>query len=171
MNHRGIRLVLLSMCLLSAGCALDWKGGPENTGSTTQPAASTLLWQLQPVRMRLFPVSGLVRDGGQRLLSARLEFVDEMDDTLKAVGDLRLELIDGNPQSDGAGGRRIASWDVALRTLEQQKALYDPITRTYHLRLRVDDTVPATGTVQLQATYIPPQGRRLETRISVNLAG
>ena len=108
-----------------------------------------------------------MREDGQTLLDTRIEFTDEMGDTIKAAGDLRLILF----ASDTTGntlGRQLFSWQVQLRTLEDQRQYYDAITRTYLCRLRLDQPAVTRKPTVLRVSFTPATSReRIEAQALV----
>ena len=121
-------------------------------------------WQAKPVAMRVYPSTRFAREGQTPLLEAQIELLDEMGDSIKAAGNFRLELFAGDMQMNPALGRRLYRWDVALRSVEDQKTYYDPVTRAYLFRLRIEDLSIARRATTLEVTYTPPTGDRMEAR-------
>jgi len=153
--------------LLMFGCV--WKGGakpPYPTG--LNPSAA---WEAGPFKMRVYPSTRFDQDAGESVLQAMVELVDEMGDPVKGVGVFRFELFSGKGANDLRIGQRLYSWDVSTATLEDQRAHYDSITRSYLFRLKVDDTGTAHRETLLQVMFTSSQGRRLEasSTLPINL--
>ena len=152
-------MVLVGL-LVSMGCV--WKGGEQR--SDFKQHVGNQIWQVGPVRMRVYPSTRFVEDQDFSMLEARVELLDEMDDSVKGVGEFRIEIFDrprgGNP---GVGQRRY-SWDVSALTLADQRRHYDMITRSYLFRLKLEDQATAHRETVLQVTFISPEGKRLKTR-------
>lgn len=170
------RLAMLAvLALLSAapGC-LDFKLGDEQVETTTPaydppPATSNGdYWQIKPVAMRIYPSSRFVVQNRDAVLEARVEFFDEAGDSTKAVGDLRIELFRVERTGEAQTMYRLYEWEVPVRTLKQNREHYDPITRAYLFRLRLDNPRVAAQPVRLQATFTPPRGNRLEAHTLLN---
>lgn len=146
--------------LAMIGCT--WKGGRQPRD--LNPRIAGHVWTVKPVRMRIYPSTRFVQSGDDSILEARVELFDEMDDSVKGVGRFRIELFDrprgGNP---GVGQRRY-SWDISVLTLDDQRRYYDTITRSYLFRLKLEDQTTARQETVLQATFISPDGQRLEAR-------
>jgi hypothetical protein len=159
--------VLTAMWLALAGCEI--KGGP---GLASDGAAeSGDHWRIRPVAMRVYPSSGFTEYGGRHVLEARIELLDEMGDTVKGVGHFRFELFAGEGPGQSLVGRLVENWDVAMLSLEQNRAHYDPITRTYRFMLGMTRPPPKDEPMQLAATLTPPGGRRIDARAMLPLAG
>lgn len=144
-----------------AGC--QFKG--ESTQSTLEMPQG--VWLPSPASLRIYPSTRFIREDGQTLLDTRIEFTDEMGDTIKAAGDLRLMLF----ASDAAGttlGRQLFNWQVQLQTLEDQQQYYDAITRTYFCRLRLDEPAIARKPTVLRVSFTPATGKeRIEAQARV----
>jgi len=155
-----IRAGLLTLAAaLTGGC--EFKGGLfEPTG---EDADNAQVWRITPVRLRVYPSTGFVRSAGQVSLDARIELFDEAGDTVKGVGVFRFELYTNARPGEPAMGTRLYAWEVPVRTLAQNSRQYDPITRTYLCKLKLDGSeIP--GNVVLLTTFLPVGGGRLETR-------
>ncbi len=148
----------VGVCLAVSGCV--WKGGVRHATDRVLPQA----WAYEPRRMRVYPSTRFVQDDQRPILEARIELTDEMGDSIKGVGRFRLELfargIAGNP----GVGQRLYSWDVSTTTLADQYRYYDPITRAYLFRLKLDEAITAQTQTVVQVMFISPQGKRLETQ-------
>jgi hypothetical protein len=151
-------LTVALVVALVGGCA--WKGqnalrwGADGDG---------LHWRPLPTSMRVYPSSRFTRTTeGLTLFEAHLEMLDDMGDSIKAVGDYRLELL--AVDESGAIGRRLYVWNVAMLTLDDQMRHYDSVTRTYRLRLRLDEHGQPPSPVALRVLFRPVQGPRLEAQ-------
>ncbi len=152
-----IQTLGLLLILVGAGCS--WKGEPaRQTGP--RPADGAMWWPV-PVRMRVYPASRFAGGDGYIVLEARIEMVDAMDDSVKAAGRFRFELIDAERDGGSRIDRRLYSWDVPLLTLEHQRHHYDSVTRTYLFRLRMDEQLVPRKSMKLLVTYMPPTGSNL----------
>ena len=163
--------VVAGLSLLLAGCA--WKVDGIGGGSA---AAADAIWQIKPAAVRIYPSTRLVRQGNQAVLEARIEFVDDVGDPLKAAGDLRLELFPAGRPGEPAPGKPLYTWNASILTRAANQSLYDPVTRTYLLRLTLDPGVTGPGRppVRLRVLFIPPgtgQPGRLETEAMLGAAG
>jgi hypothetical protein len=132
--------------------------------------------------MRVYPSSRFVQEGALTVLEARIELLDEMGDTIKGSGRFHFELAEaatptagslgssGSPGGGGASvaGQRLYAWDVPLTTLEEQRQYWDPITRTYQFRLKMNAAPPPNATV-LRALLTPPapEGRHITAEAGI----
>lgn len=144
-----------------SGCAF------KGQSADVPPMLDVAVWQPGPVALRIFPSTRYVQEQGQPLLEARIELLDAMGDSIKAAGQMQLELF----ASDPAGltlGRRLYLWNAAVLTLEDQREHYDPITRTYLFRLELDDLAVTQRPTVLRATFVPAAGgKRLQTQAAM----
>lgn len=156
LGARALIVTLMAAALL-AGC--QFKGERE-----VDHEAAPGVWRPRPVGARVYPSTRFVREGRDALLEARVELTDEMGDAVKAAGELRLDLF----ASDDSGtslGRRLYSWQVELLTLDDQQTYWDAITRTYLLRLRLDNREAARRPTVLRVSFAPAGGgERLEAQ-------
>jgi hypothetical protein len=157
---------------MTIGCT--WKGNFGGSPSDTEGQPPRVAWTLQPVDMRVYPSSRFSVQNQQAMLEARIELLDEMGDSTKGVGQFHFELFAGGTPgfaeaagSPGHPGRptsaqRLYTWDVPLLTLDDQKRHYDPITRAYLFRLRMDEQALPQRNTTLQASYEALSGERLK---------
>lgn len=147
-------------------CGCQWKGGPQDSagkaGNGEQP--EPVIWRPEPVTMRVFPSTRFVKDGEQVALEARIELLDEMNDSIKWAGQFRLELYETGRASGPALGQRLYGWNADVITIEHQRQHYDPITRTYLFRLKLDDPAAPLHETVLRVAMTRPNGTRLETQ-------
>lgn len=153
-------VLALCMIVLAGLSGCQWKGGPGS--AQTQPAAPEI-WRPEPVTMRVFPSSRFVKEGEQVSLEARIELLDAMGDSIKWAGMFRFELYASGTASGPALGQRLYSWNASVLSLDDQKQFYDPITRTYLFRLRLDDAVTPQQETVLRVGMTRPNGTRIET--------
>jgi hypothetical protein len=160
------RAVVMLLCVwLLGGCA--FKGGP---GAGDALADASEAWQPRPTSIRVYPTTRFVRAGAQSLLEARIELMDEMGDAVKGAGEFRVEMLDAD-EATGMPGRQLYVWRVPVMTLEDQRRFYDPITRTYLLRLRLDEAALAAPNVVVQVVFMPAGGGRLTGQATVSTSG
>lgn len=166
---RAVAFVMLA-CL---GCA--WKGG-----ATQHPRICDQMWQIVPVRIRVYPSSHFTRDQDQLILEARIELFDEMGDSVKGAGIWHFELYaheqTGELSPSGivtsstrrpiaaprASDELLYSWDVTMLSLDQNQRFYDPITRTYLFRLNLEDGSTSPTAVKVHIIFTRPDGKRLQ---------
>jgi len=155
------RFILTVLCMaaviVSAGCAL--KGG--QVGNRVG-AVATDHWQVKPVRMRVYPSTRFVQYENQLALEARVEFLDELRDPMKAVGRLRFEVYAANRDGEVTDQKRLFAWDVPMMRVEENREYYDAVTRAYLFRLGLESLPPNLERTLLRVTFMPPTGERLE---------
>jgi len=153
--------------LLLAGCT--FKGEPSvASAADANPASSH--WLSRPTAIRVYPTTRFVRQGlpagGEAaVLEARIELFDEMGDSVKGSGEFRLELKTAS--GPVAAGNVLYTWRVELRTIEDQRTHYDPITRGYLFRLRLDDLAVARRSTLLSVSYTDPAGRHFTAEAGI----
>jgi hypothetical protein len=150
-------VLVLGLALLPTGCA--WKGDASPGGAD---AADRVAWQIKPVAMRIYPSTRFAREGASTALEARIEFVDDAGDPLKAAGDLRLELFPAGRPGEPAAGKPLYTWDASILTRQENQDHYDPATRTYLLRLKLDDPGLTRQPLRLRVMFIPQSPDRLQ---------
>lgn len=124
-------------------------------------------WQPRPVRLRVYPATRFVQVDGSSRLDARIELMDQMDDSVKGAGQFRVELYPraGNRDRDDAAPLYV--WQVAVRTLDAQRQFYDPITQSYRFQLAIDDPNHSRQDMLLRAILYTSDGRRLQNEAVV----
>lgn len=146
--------------LIALGSGCEFKGGrPQGLSEAGVEAED--VWLPRPVSMRVYPSTRFVRDAGGVLLEARIELLDEMDDPVKGAGDFRLELFRAD-EGTRMPGRQLYVWRVPMLTLEDQRRFFDPITRAYLLRLRLDEATLRQQPLYLHTIFAPVGAPRLE---------
>lgn len=119
-------------------------------------------WQIKPVKLRVYPSTRFVSYENQLALEARVEFLDEMRDAIKAVGRLRFEVYAANRDGEILDQKKLFSWDVPMLTIEANQEFYDAVTRAYLFRLAVEKLPKDLERTVLRVTYMPVVGERLE---------
>lgn len=139
-------LVVAVVCVW--GCTAK---GPDRRGGGTVGNPDSA-WRPEAEALRIYPSTRFIRENGTPMLEARVELFDQMGDSVKASGRLRFELFAGSSTPGVEAGRLLYSWDIDLLTLEDQQEHYDPITRAYLMRLRLDSTEITRSDVLLRVT-------------------
>lgn len=152
------------VALLLIGCV--WKGGHKERHATIDDA-SAQVWSGRPWRARVYPATRFAEDQSKSILEARIELVDDMGDPVKSAGRLRLELFARSAAGKPDIGQRLYSWDVSILTREDQQRHYDPITRTYVFRLKLDESHTPRIQSVLKVMFISPQGKRIEAQATL----
>jgi hypothetical protein len=155
---------VLALSLLPIGC--EFKGeaasSPEaaaDDGPKTAAGADQI-WRARPEAIRIYPATQFTTSDGAPTLKASIELLDAMNDAIKAPGRLRCELFAVNER--GQVGGRLYHWDVPLYTLQQQRQYFDLVTRTYTLRLELDNEQVTQRPTMLRVAFMPPEGPRLQ---------
>jgi hypothetical protein len=148
------------------GCQFSGDTVPErpngSAGGDNGSGTGGTLWRAVPVDLRVYPSTRFIREENEPILEARLELFDEMGDSVKGAGKVFLELYAGDREGAREIGRRLYTWNLTLETLEDQRKYYDPITRAYLFRLKVDNLQVARRTTTLYVTLMQPGGKRLQ---------
>ncbi|MHB1156107.1 MAG: hypothetical protein ACYC26_04630 [Phycisphaerales bacterium] len=163
-------IVLLLWACCVCGCGeVRLKGGRD----ADQQYQGATTWPFVPVAMRVHPFSAIEYEKatGTFVLNARIELLDRAGDITKGVGDFRFELYRA-PREAGLATREGTleySWEAPLVTLEENRQHFDPITRTYLFRLKLDQP-PQSGTKLVLVTqFTDPGGRRLSAQAQVSV--
>ncbi len=114
--------------VLVAGCR-----GPGKSGARTpsdpdpQVLRSAVRTPFAPARLRVHPLTSLSRDASdQRVITLYVEMLDAWEDSIKGVGLLTAEAIEGD---------RKRQWSIDLFDMQLNGPAYDPHTRTYRFVL------------------------------------
>lgn len=142
------------MALLLVGCVS--KGDNPEAEPAVVAQRESGYWVSRPTAIRVYPTTRFVRQDEAAVLEARIELFDAMGDSVKGSGEFRLELRAG---SGGASGNVLYTWHVELRNVEDQRTHYDPITRGYLFRLKLDDLAVAKRSTELFVSYTTPSGQ------------
>lgn len=116
-------------------------------------------WPFWPRRMRIHPLSRFAtdRETGALLIEARLEFSDSEKHTTKALGQVRLDLHSAMASESAVS---LETWNEDLRDLGVNASRFDEVTRTYLLRLEVDESL-LPERASLKAYYLGADGQEL----------
>lgn len=124
-----------------------------------------------PTAMRIHPqfteLKDWTGDGVPDGIEALVEFQDQFGDPTKAAGTLMFELYDyrqGNPEPRGA---RISNpWIGSLSTLQDQKARWNRVSRTYLFQLAMPGISPQQRFV-LTASFRSTAGGRFFDKVVI----
>ncbi len=133
----------LCAAAFTAGCLRSKasKGDVEPTDGQTQTATSERskqieAWPFVPASIRIHPISQAQVDAkGPRIL-CHVECRDVMGETTKAMGSLRIEVLEPSRTVEPGMEQVAAAWVTDLSELDNNAKLYDAATRTYRLSLR-----------------------------------
>ncbi|MHC5027192.1 MAG: hypothetical protein ACYTGR_10590 [Planctomycetota bacterium] len=145
---------LIALQLALCGCQ---SGG---TVGTDQPILegdqAMAIWPYWPTGMRIHPLSRIAIDlDGSTVIEARVEFTDRDAVTARALGFMRLRLY----HRDNEIAAPIREWAVDLRSLDVNALRFDPVTRTYLIKLEIKpEELPAHGVLEVELQ--DPQGRQ-----------
>ena len=135
---------------------------PANAAPRNGPAPSA--WMPKPVAIRIYPSTRFVLEKGAPILEARIELFDDMGDSIKSSGAIRCELYALGGRDFRTTGPLLYKWDVAMRTIDDQRRYFDPITHGYVFRLKLDDADFTRRPTQLRVVFQPIEGQRLTTQ-------
>ena len=152
---------------LLPGCEI-FKG--DGTARDTRPTGDGGdYWHIHPVRMRVFPSTRFVVYDQQVALEARIEFLDDVGDTIKAVGSFRFEVYAADRDGEVIDRDRLFAWNIPMLSTEQNREYYDAVTRAYLFRLGCDHLPAEIERVVLLVQFEPPTGPRLSTQAVIQL--
>jgi len=171
-----MRRLLLSLSIVMAvGLAAGCLGLEPKGGQVDDAYQGGLDWPFAPAAMRIHPFTSIEYDEKRQthVLEARVEMLDQVGDITKAVGTLRFELYQlGEQASAGASQTEMLySWDAPLRTIEQNRAHFDPITRTYLFKLKLDHPPEPGSRLRVVAQLTDPADRHLTARAQLDYRG
>jgi hypothetical protein len=154
---------------LCVGCdQVRLKGGPGEPGTSPQ-----IDWPFVPVSMRIHPFTSIEYDAEHEtvVLEARVELLDRLGDMTKGVGDFRFELYKASERATSLPVQEemLYVWNVSMLTLAENQQYYDPITRTYAFRLKMQQVPPPGTAVRLFGHFADPAGRRLKTTANLTI--
>ncbi|MEX0775196.1 MAG: hypothetical protein WD042_05720 [Phycisphaeraceae bacterium] len=159
MKRHAVHLVWgITILFLLPGCSSWWKGLASMVKDDPEPR----VWQIKPQAVRVFPTTRVAQEVGTAVLEARIEIFDQAGDSTKAVGNFRFELLSDGRLNDPTMGPRLYLWEEQMLTLEQNREHWDPITRTYYFRLKLDEAPSGDQALRLVVTFIPVGEDRLE---------
>jgi hypothetical protein len=154
----GPAMVMVGL-LFVGGC----QSAQEPVDEAARPQPETVTeepWRPEPVGLRVHPATRFATKNGQPILEAAVELFDALGDSIKAPGRVRLELFARGQTS--RPGERLSSWDISLRRQGDQRQYFDLVTRTYVLRLEVDEAEVIDHPTLLRVTFVCPSGQQLE---------
>lgn len=155
---RVIPVAVLMLTCLALLSACQWKGDRNGLSERGND-----IWNTAAQRLRVYPSTRISTQDGSTWLEARVEFLDGMDDPCKAVGTMHFELLAAGDMRERAAGEILYAWNAPLLTLNDQHA-WDPVTRTYRFRLKLDDAALLQRDATLLIWHTPLNGDRMETR-------
>ncbi len=171
---------LVGRQIIGAVSALGLMGCEAGPGSVARPAdgqihgptpglvaqEETGEWPFWPSSLRIHPLTRLAVDTQthQSIIEVRLEFLDPQEHTTKGVGQVRIDLATAGDAADSSPPLATWSWD--LRDPSVNRTLYDDVTRTYLLRLRVE-SLELGPQLELRAYYLSATGQRLQATFAL----
>lgn len=139
----GCSAVLAGAILLS-GCTSAPSGGLSSPSADTTSApgalggldAAAAYSAFAPNRVRIHPLTHVDASGSRGVLILHYELRDRFGDSVKALGELKVELYKPGPGVMGSMETREASWTVAQTLVaEGNSERFDRTTRTYRVQL------------------------------------
>lgn len=120
----------------SGGLAGPGDGGDTPDASLKGLTAAAAYQAFAPNRVRIHPLTHVDASGSRGVLVLHYELRDRFGDSVKALGELKVELYKPGPGVMGSMESREASWTVA-ETLapEGNSERFDRTTRTYRIQL------------------------------------
>ncbi len=166
---------LVGRHIIGAATALGVMGCESGPGPISKPADGPTLgsppplvgevvtgqWPFWPTSLRIHPLTRLAVDTQTRqsIIEVRLEFLDPQQHTTKGVGQVRIDLATSGTAA--ASSPPLATWSWDLRDPSVNRTLYDDVTRTYLLRLKVQ-SLELGPQLDLRAYYLSATGQRLQ---------
>lgn len=128
-----ITLLLSASCI---ACAISLPGCSASPDAALPTVTNSSPLPFAPVRIQVHPLTHLDvdQDNVVRLI-CHIELKDRWGDTTKSRGLLRLELYRPVEAARPDLQTQELSWELDLRDLELNAALFDPATRSYRLQL------------------------------------
>jgi hypothetical protein len=167
---RRVALKALSTAVLATMIGCNPIEGPVDPPQVVDPHTdeTIITWPFWPTSLRVHPLTRLTRDAktGDRVLEVRFEFVDRYGHTTKALGKMRVDLYD----ADAPSSVEILQWNVDLQNLHDNLTYYDEVTRTYLLRIVLDEEVaalPRRGLIHV--FFLSARERMLDAKLVVEM--
>lgn len=122
-----------------------------------------------PAAMRIHPIFTQVKDwtgdGKPDGVEVLLEFQDQFGDPTKAAGTAMFELYKYRMANPDPRGQRLANpWIGSITTLQEQKQLWNRVSRTYTFRLAYPQ-ITLTDSYVLTVAFRTTTGERLFDRV------
>ena len=156
----------LVFCACLGGCSPS--PSAQTAGPVPAPLTDSLL-VFAPARITIAPWTEIRNEqnqAGTLHIHTFVRLTDAYGSDIKAPGTLRFELYERLPRSVEARGKRLVLWpDYDLNGAQQNNVYWRDFLRAYEFNL---DLEPANGGPYiLEATFIPPEGRRLTAQHSL----
>lgn len=119
-------------------------------------------WLPHPVDVRVYPTTRFAMADGQVVLETRIELVDAMGDPVKAPGLFGIALEGAQRGDMSPFDQTMYRWQMRVRTLNDQRRHYDPVTQTYLFNLKLRELAAPRQAVTVKATFTTMQGKVLE---------
>jgi len=172
MGTRFVRWLLIAPLILSAcGSRQAADSATSDHWDSADPDPHLAKWPWWPASARFHPLSRLVFDDpgapGRILIEARCEFLDRDGSSSRACGRLRLDLHDGE---QAAFSEPLSSWSADLRDTAVNTRHWDPVMRTYLLRLEVDPAL-VSARPALRLYFLSADGARITAEVELRRDG
>ncbi len=133
-----VHAMLVATLLAGSGCLRSKTSGltPTEGGARVEARTEVKVWPFVPQSIRIHPITQAQVDGkGPRIL-CHVECRDRSGETTKAIGILRVQLLEQSRTVEPGMEQIAATWVTDLSDLDTNDKMYDPATRTYRLSLR-----------------------------------
>jgi hypothetical protein len=147
-----------------SGCAFKGESVVSSNPVESSDESVAGYWQPLPHDVRIYPSSRFILTEQRPALEARVELKDDMGDSLKAAGSFHLELLKETGNRRQAMQEKLYSWDVPLKTIADQQAYFDSVTRTYRFVLRLDREISPEDQLALAITFKRLDGTLLKVQ-------
>ena len=167
-HHRIGWLLALWGAFLLGGCMepARWETSESSRSNiNTADVSGADTWPYWPLDLRFHPLTRLAQLDEERLIEARLEFLDEDGWSTRTWGQLRIDL-----HVEGESGRNLPSmtWSIDLENRDRNQLHFDAVTRTYLFRLDLTEEGLPTRP-ELRAYFLSPNGMRMEARTLIRI--
>ncbi|MGP1345251.1 MAG: hypothetical protein ACTS3F_01105 [Phycisphaerales bacterium] len=127
----------LVLMLLLPACGIRAKGAGALEGADAGGGSGSGGGVFEAVALSVHPLTRLMVDAdGTGRADVHFEVFDRFGHPVKSLGEAAVELVSIPAASvGGAGGRQIGLWGADLRTPTVNADAYDPVTRTYRLKI------------------------------------
>lgn len=153
------------------GCEFKGKTAMPLVKANAGGAEHHALWIAHPQKLRIYPSSRFIVADQGPALEVRIEMLDEMGDSVKGAGGMHMELLEAVKQHRDALEKKLYSWDVPLKTIEDQQSYFESVTRTYHFVLRLDEQIPDDFQVTLAISFQREDGLLLQAKATLGAKG
>ena len=157
-------VAVMGMLALSLGGGCGPSPSTRKNKSTIPPPFTLGFGPAKIVVMPLTELVSMPETKSKQEIRTYVQLLDDFGSPIKAPGVIRFELYERVARSAEPHGKRLAIWpDFDLTVAGQNNAYWLDFIRAYEFRLDVEPY--DGGTTILEATFIPPEGRRLTGQV------